>query len=578
MKTTLNSINLLIKIIWRITTINQKIKILLIGLFSITSSLFQYIQIILTAFTFSYVSSLTYSKSEYKEFDLFFGNNFVLTNDSFLSVIFLWITISLLTYISIILSSTFIYKAAYSLGKILSKKNLKIALNSNANFFEQLSEKTFFNLLTSENTMLIKGPIVSLISLPMQFTVIVAIISIVIKYGSIYFLILPFIAIAYFYLTNLILKTVRNNSETVFNLRSFQTDLLSRVVDNFLDVAFPPSGKAYSNIFNKITSKLRAIESYNATVPRILKSLLELIFILIIGFYVIYNIYFLKLSPEYFISSSAAIIISFFKLTPVISGISSTLVSFDDQYESIRNYYNLLFKTKKFNFKSKVFNYSKVVLDDNYKLNIKDLSSERIAKYSKKRTLSKTIEKQKLLWITGQSGCGKSTLLSMIAGIRPISNGSIKLSLNRKEVMNLPNLIQENIAYMPQNPIFHSITILDYIKDGDQKIKETKIKYIISKLKITKSFGLKSEELLKLVVGPTGYSPSGGQAKLLAFARALCKRNVYLYLFDEPTSDLNTELKVLLLGNIYEISKEKFVLCITHDLNSIRPIDNQLKL
>ena len=192
MKTTLNSINLLIKIIWRISTINQKIKILLIGLFSITSSVFQYIQIILTAFTFSYVSSLTYSKSEYKEFDLFFGNNFVLTNDSFLSVIFLWITISLLTYISIILSSTLIYKAAYSLGKILSKKNLKIALNSNANFYEHLSEKTFFNLLTSENTMLIKGPIVSLISLPMQFTVIVAIISIVIKYGSIYFLILPF--------------------------------------------------------------------------------------------------------------------------------------------------------------------------------------------------------------------------------------------------------------------------------------------------------------------------------------------------------------------------------------------------
>ena len=578
MKTTIYSIKLLLKIILKITTLNQKIKILLITFFSIISSILQYIQIIITAFTFSYVSSLTYSKNEFKEFDLIFGNKLILNNDSFLKIIFLWIFVSLITYISIIISSYLIYKAAYSIGKILSRENLKIALNSNANFYEEISEKTLFNLLTTENTMLIKGSLVSLISLPMQITVIVAISSIVFKYINIYFLILPFILLVYFRITNLILKNVRKNSETVFDLRSFQTDLLTRVIDNFLDVSFPPSGKAYFNIFNNVTSKLRGIESYNATVPRILKSFLEFIVIFIIGFYVIYNIYFLKLPPEYFITSSAAIIISFFKLTPVISGISSTLVTFDDQYESIRNYSKLLFKTNRFNFNSEEFYYSQVVLDNKYSLEIKDLSSERILKFSKDKTLSKFIEKDKLLWITGQSGCGKSTLLSMVAGIRPISKGHIKLTLNKNKVKRIPNLIQENIAYMPQNPIFHSITILDYIKDGDQEIKAYKIKNIINKLKISNSFGIKTDKLLDLVVGPRGYNPSGGQAKLLAFARALCKRNVYLYLFDEPTSDLSEELKFIVLNNIYEIAVDKFVLCITHDLNSFKAEDNQLKL
>ena len=38
---------------------------------------------------------------------------------------------------------------------------------------------------------------------------------------------------------------------------------------------------------------------------------------------------------------------------------------------------------------------------------------------------------------------------------------------------------------------------------------------------------MNDEKILDLVIGPRGYSPSGGQAKLLAFARALYKRNVY---------------------------------------------------
>ena len=89
---------------------------------------------------------------------------------------------------------------------------------------------------------------------------------------------------------------------------------------------------------------------------------------------------------------------------------------------------------------------------------------------------------------------------------------------------------------------------------------------------------MKVEELLKLVIGPRGYSPSGGQSKLLAFARTLYKKNVFLYLLDEPTSELNEELKDNVLRVIYALSKEKCVICITHDLKIIRKNDKRLIL
>ena len=166
----------------------------------------------------------------------------------------------------------------------------------------------------------------------------------------------------------------------------------------------------------------------------------------------------------------------------------------------------------------------------------------------------------------------------MLAGIRPLETGQINLVIKKVRNQFFSKYMHENIAYMPQKPIFHSTTILDYIMDGSLKFNNAKIKRIIKSLKIDNSFDMKLENLLKLVIGPTGYTPSGGQAKLLAFARALYKEDIFMFLLDEPTSDLNEELKENVLKAIYDLSKEKFVICITHDLNSIRKNDLRLRL
>tara|TARA_Y100000589_G_scaffold189135_1_gene179026 strand:+ start:2486 stop:4213 length:1728 start_codon:yes stop_codon:yes gene_type:complete len=575
MNSTINSINLLIKILWHSSNSNKKLEALFVSLFSIFSSLLQYTNIIITAFTFSFITSFAYSEKNFFELDLLFGNKILLQQEDFLNIIFFWLISSIITYLSVIFSTFSLYKLAYSLGKSLSNKILKISLSSNSLFSEHISEKTIFNLLTSENSMLIKGSISALISLPMQLVTLIALISIILKYSIYLIFLIPAIALIYILISNLIFKSVTKKGKKVFNLRSLQTDILSRIIDNPLDVKFPPSDKEYNDLFNKTTTNLRNIESLLATIPKALKAFLELLIILVIGFYIFYSISLLNLPLEYFISYSSAVILSLFKLTPLISALSSNFVSFNAQYESIKNYSSLIKNSKNYNLYTKSINYAQIFFGDNYKLSFEELQSERIKKYSKNNILNLKLDQIKLLWITGKSGCGKSTFISLVGGMRPVNKGKIKLIINKRIKSNY---IQEYIAYMPQNPIFHSIKVLDYIRDGDPNLNNTKLRNIINKLKIANSFGMSTKNLLNLVIGPKGYNPSGGQSKLLAFARALYKKNTYLYLLDEPTSDLSEEFREIVLSTIYDLAKEKFVLCITHDLSSIRENDIRLKL
>ena len=569
MNTTIKSLKLLTKILWNISSKNLKIKAILVILFSVISSFIQYLNIIITAITFSFITSTAYSENTNLEFDFLFGNKIQLESDSFMKLIFIWIISSIFTYSSVIISSFLIHKLAYSFGKKLSKKSLAIAINSNSIFFETTSEKTLFNLFSAENNLLVKGSIMSLIMLPMQIFIVATLLTIVFRFSFDLFIILPLIALFYILTTNLVFKSIRKKGSILFDLRSSQTDILSRIVDNYLDIKFPPSDKAYKYLYNNTTNKIRNLEAIIATIPKALKSFLKLIFILMIGGYIIYNLYFLNLPLENFIGYSAAIILSLLKLTPILSGISSNFLSFNAQYEIIKNFYNLLFNSSKYSLYTKDLNYSYVNFGGEYRLNFHDIKSNRISKFSKNKGLTLTLSNEKLLWVIGKSGCGKSTFLSMVAGIRPINNGQIKLTINKKFKKNQSRFIHQYISYMPQNPIFHSIKVIDYIKDGDNEYNHSKIKRILNQLKLSDSFNMSQETLLDQVIGPRGYNPSGGQAKLLSFARALYKKNVYLYLLDEPTSDLSEEYKEIVLNAIFEIAKEKFVLCITHDLNAI---------
>lgn len=70
---------------------------------------------------------------------------------------------------------------------------------------------------------------------------------------------------------------------------------------------------------------------------------------------------------------------------------------------------------------------------------------------------------------------------------------------------------------------------------------------------------------------------SKGEKQLLAFARAIAKETS-IYIFDEPTSNVDIESEVQLKNVIDKLSKDSTVIIIAHRPATIENVDKILKV
>jgi len=160
--------------------------------------------------------------------------------------------------------------------------------------------------------------------------------------------------------------------------------------------------------------------------------------------------------------------------------------------------------------------------------------------------------------LVGQSGCGKSTLLRTIAGLEEANEGSIEIGGVR--VNNTPPG-QRDIAMVFQNyALYPYMTVFDNIAFGLRARKtpaaeiEPKVKRAAQMLAIDKLLDRFPRQL------------SGGQLQRVAIGRAIV-RNARLYLFDEPLSNLDAQLRDEMRGEIKRLHQElgKTMIYVTHD-------------
>jgi len=150
----------------------------------------------------------------------------------------------------------------------------------------------------------------------------------------------------------------------------------------------------------------------------------------------------------------------------------------------------------------------------------------------------------------GTSGCGKTTLINSIMGLIDFE-GLISINgTDYKDKVDY-NTIKNFIGYITQDvELVEYLTIEDNLKLcslDDDKIKE-----------ITKHLGI--ENILKKYPNET----SGGEKERVAIAQSLIQEKSILIL-DEPTSSLDKKNKREVFKLLKEISKEKLVICATHD-------------
>ncbi len=160
--------------------------------------------------------------------------------------------------------------------------------------------------------------------------------------------------------------------------------------------------------------------------------------------------------------------------------------------------------------------------------------------------------------LVGQSGCGKSTLLRTIAGLEDADKGTIEIA---GEVVNDLPPRERDIAMVFQNyALYPYMTVYENIAFGLRARKTPKSEIRPKIERATQMLAI--DHLLERYPRQL----SGGQLQRVAIGRAIV-RNARLYLFDEPLSNLDAQLRDEMRGEIKRLHLElgRTMIYVTHD-------------
>ncbi len=158
----------------------------------------------------------------------------------------------------------------------------------------------------------------------------------------------------------------------------------------------------------------------------------------------------------------------------------------------------------------------------------------------------------------GPSGCGKSTLLRLIAGLESVSAGRIEIG-GRDLTHAAPS--QRQVAMVFQSyALYPHMTVQENLSFG-MRMRGLPRAAVQAKL-------ARAVELLQLgpVLARRPGELSGGQCQRVAIGRAIVQEPA-VFLFDEPLSNLDAELRLRLRLEIAALHRElgRTMVYVTHD-------------
>ena len=167
----------------------------------------------------------------------------------------------------------------------------------------------------------------------------------------------------------------------------------------------------------------------------------------------------------------------------------------------------------------------------------------------------------------GRSGVGKTTIIRMLLRFYDVNKG--KILVDGIDIRDLTkSQLRSFIGIVPQEPILFNNTVGFNISYGNPKAKKDDI---IQAVKMANLDRFISELPLgyKTIVGERGIKLSGGQKQRLAIARMILT-NPKIIIFDEATSNLDSESERLIQNALWKIAQNRTVLIIAHRFSTIR--------
>jgi multiple sugar transport system ATP-binding protein len=174
------------------------------------------------------------------------------------------------------------------------------------------------------------------------------------------------------------------------------------------------------------------------------------------------------------------------------------------------------------------------------------------------RGVSFEIKDGEFVVLVGPSGCGKSTLLRMIAGLEEISDGEIEIGDH--VVNDLPPKERDIAMVFQSYALYPHMTVAQNMAFS-LRLKRTPTADVRSQVdRAARILGL--ETLLERYPKEL----SGGQRQRVAMGRAIV-RDPQVFLFDEPLSNLDANLRVQMRSEIKQLHQRlgTTTVYVTHD-------------
>src|SRR5512132_3931225 len=174
------------------------------------------------------------------------------------------------------------------------------------------------------------------------------------------------------------------------------------------------------------------------------------------------------------------------------------------------------------------------------------------------KDLNIDIGDQEFLVLVGPSGCGKTTSLRCLAGLEEISDGT--LMIGDRVVNDVPPkdrdiaMVFQSYALYPHMSVRDNLAFALKLRGNSKAEIESRVQEAAGILGISEFLDRTPRQL------------SGGQRQRVALGRAIV-RQPQVFLFDEPLSNLDAQLRVQMRREIARIHQElnATMIYVTHD-------------
>jgi len=172
--------------------------------------------------------------------------------------------------------------------------------------------------------------------------------------------------------------------------------------------------------------------------------------------------------------------------------------------------------------------------------------------------LSLTVRRGEFITLLGPSGCGKSTALNCIAGLLPVTGGSIWLDDRRIDVLRPEErgfgMVFQNYALFPHMTVRRNVGFGLAMRRTPREEIRRRVDQVLDLVQLTAH----AEKLPGQL--------SGGQQQRVAIARAIVIQPP-LVLMDEPLSNLDAKLRLEMRTELKRIHLElgRSTIYVTHD-------------